>query len=111
MYLSGIEVADTSLLLLFHSGPQPVDWLLPGQPWAAAYDVVHDTSGTLTGRLPAAAASRLAERCVVVLRVVEAADAAPSTAQAGTSTGSGQLTSPSSDGDASSSLRGSTRTE
>jgi glycogen operon protein len=72
MYLSGIEVADTSLLLLFHSGPQPVDWQLPARPWATAYDVVHDTSGTLTGRLEAAATSRVAELSVVVLRVVEA---------------------------------------
>ena len=72
MYLSGIEVADTSLLLLFHSGPQPVDWQLPARPWATAYDVVHDTSGTLTGRLAAGATSRVAERSVVVLRVGEA---------------------------------------
>jgi glycogen operon protein len=69
MYLSGIEVGDISLLLLFHSGPDPVEWKLPAAPWAAAYEVLHDTSSTVTGRLESGAVPRLAERCVVVLGV------------------------------------------
>jgi glycogen operon protein len=71
MYLSGVEVGDVSLLLLFHSGPAPVDWKLPGRPWAPEYEVLHDTSGTVSGRVTDGDPVRIAERCVVVLRVLE----------------------------------------
>jgi len=69
MYLSGAEVGDISLLLLFHSGPAPLDWLLPADPWATTYEVLTDTSGTLSGRLAGGQTSRLAERCVGVRQV------------------------------------------
>jgi glycogen operon protein len=70
MYLSGVEVGDISLLLLFHSGPSPVDWQLPGRPWAPGYEVLHDTSGTVSGRVGGDDLVRIAERCVVVLRAL-----------------------------------------
>ncbi len=70
MYLSGIEVGDISLMLLFHSGPEPLDWRLPAAPWADAYEVLYDTSSTLAGRVGAGSVGRLAERSVVVLQVL-----------------------------------------
>jgi glycogen operon protein len=69
MYLSGVEVGDISLMLLFHAGPEPLDWRLPAPPWADAYEVLHDTSRSLTGRLVAGTVGRLSERSLAVLRV------------------------------------------
>jgi glycogen operon protein len=70
MYLSGLQVRDVSLLLLFHSGPERLDWLLPGPPWASGYEVLLDTAGTVSGRLAAGETTQLSERCVVVLGVL-----------------------------------------
>ncbi|KIF07660.1 glycogen debranching protein [Streptomyces sp. RSD-27] len=40
----GRQVADDSFLALLHSGDRPVEWVLPGPPWAGEYDLVLDTS-------------------------------------------------------------------
>jgi glycogen operon protein len=77
MYLSGVEVGDISLLLLFHSGAEPLDWYLPAAPWADAFEVLHDTSSTLTGHLGAGTVGKLAERSVAVLRALGAGEPAP----------------------------------
>jgi len=73
MYLSGLETGGASFLLLFDAGPQVGPWTLPGAPWAAGYDVVVDTSATLSGRLQAGAPVDVADRCLMVLQVVDAA--------------------------------------
>ncbi|MEU8890587.1 glycogen debranching protein GlgX [Streptomyces sp. NPDC048442] len=54
MYLSGTDipgrdargekVVDESFLVVLHAGADPVDFRLPGEPWAASYEVVVDTS-------------------------------------------------------------------
>ncbi|MFJ8164586.1 glycogen debranching protein GlgX [Streptomyces sp. NPDC096136] len=40
----GRQVADDSFLALLHSGDRPVEWVLPGPPWAGEYELVLDTS-------------------------------------------------------------------
>lgn len=40
----GRQVTDDSFLALLHSGDRPVEWVLPGPPWAGEYDLVLDTS-------------------------------------------------------------------
>ncbi|MGW7330285.1 glycogen debranching protein GlgX, partial [Streptomyces sp. NPDC054840] len=40
----GRQVTDDSFLALLHTGDRPVDWVLPGAPWAQEYEVVLDTS-------------------------------------------------------------------
>ncbi len=40
----GERVVDDSFLLLLHAGPDDSDLVLPGRPWAAAYEVVLDTA-------------------------------------------------------------------
>ncbi|MFF3622878.1 glycogen debranching protein GlgX [Streptomyces sp. NPDC002467] len=40
----GRQVTDDSFLVLLHTGDRPVPWVLPGAPWADAYEVVLDTS-------------------------------------------------------------------
>ncbi|MFJ6695396.1 glycogen debranching protein GlgX [Streptomyces sp. NPDC091272] len=54
MYLSGTDipgrdargekVEDESFLAVLHTGGDPVDFRLPGEPWGASYEVVVDTS-------------------------------------------------------------------
>lgn len=54
MYLSGRDipgrdalgtpVTDDSFLAVLHAGDRPVSCVLPGGPWARAYEVVVDTS-------------------------------------------------------------------
>nr|WP_312885885.1 glycogen debranching protein GlgX [Streptomyces physcomitrii] len=54
MYLSGGEipgrdergerVTDESFLVVLHAGADPLDFVLPGAPWARRYEVVVDTS-------------------------------------------------------------------
>ncbi len=39
----GQRVVDDSFLLVLHTGPSDVRFRLPGEPWAASYDVVLDT--------------------------------------------------------------------
>ncbi|MFJ3169823.1 glycogen debranching protein GlgX [Streptomyces roseus] len=40
----GRQVDDDSFLALLHAGDRPVEWVLPGAPWAAGYELVLDTS-------------------------------------------------------------------
>ncbi|MEU9034807.1 glycogen debranching protein GlgX [Streptomyces sp. NPDC048352] len=40
----GRQVTDDSFLALLHAGDRPVEWVLPGAPWGAAYELVLDTS-------------------------------------------------------------------
>ncbi|MFF5704861.1 glycogen debranching protein GlgX [Streptomyces sp. NPDC012794] len=40
----GRQVTDDSFLALLHAGDRPVEWVLPGAPWATAYELVLDTS-------------------------------------------------------------------
>ncbi|MCU1678878.1 MAG: glycogen debranching enzyme GlgX [Frankiales bacterium] len=63
MYLSGQgirtrdarggAIVDDSFLLLLHAGGDPVDFVLPGLPWASSYELVLDT-GTSPGDEPEA---------------------------------------------------------
>jgi pullulanase/glycogen debranching enzyme len=49
----GERVADDSLLLVLHTGDEDAEVVLPGAPWARAYDVLLDTAD----ERPAAGAS------------------------------------------------------
>ncbi|MFD3553153.1 glycogen debranching protein GlgX [Streptomyces goshikiensis] len=40
----GRKVVDDSFLALLHAGDRPAAWVLPGEPWASAYELVLDTS-------------------------------------------------------------------
>ncbi|MFJ3724861.1 glycogen debranching protein GlgX [Streptomyces sp. NPDC090045] len=40
----GRQVTDDSFLALLHTGDRPLAWVLPGAPWAEAYELVLDTS-------------------------------------------------------------------
>nr|WSW66700.1 glycogen debranching protein GlgX [Streptomyces sp. NBC_00995] len=40
----GEQVSDDSFLAVLHAGDRPADFLLPGPPWADAYELVLDTS-------------------------------------------------------------------
>ncbi|MEY9486135.1 isoamylase [Streptomyces calvus] len=40
---NGAPVLDDSFLAVLHAGEQPVDFVLPGPPWAERYEVVVDT--------------------------------------------------------------------
>ncbi|MGW0393610.1 glycogen debranching protein GlgX [Streptomyces sp. NPDC003042] len=40
----GRQVTDDSFLALLHAGDRPVEWVLPGAPWAGVYELVLDTS-------------------------------------------------------------------
>ncbi|MEW1887467.1 glycogen debranching protein GlgX [Streptomyces sp. NBC_00523] len=72
----GEQVTDDSFLAVLHAGHEPVDFVLPGPPWAQAYELVLDTSredqaappGTVHG-----GGERLTvpERSVLLLRVRE----------------------------------------
>ncbi|NUS88885.1 MAG: glycogen debranching protein GlgX [Streptomyces sp.] len=73
----GAPVTDDSFLVLLHSGPAPVDFTLPGPPWATAYELLVDTSREDQDAPPGArhrAGSRigLRERSVLLLRAVTA---------------------------------------
>ena len=41
---AGAPVTDDSFLILLHSADRPASCVLPGPPWAGAYEVVVDTS-------------------------------------------------------------------
>ncbi|MEU9854544.1 glycogen debranching protein GlgX [Streptomyces sp. NPDC047974] len=70
----GEQVLDDSFLAVLHAGPRPLDFRLPGPPWAQTYERVLDTSlddqtappGTLH---PGGAALTVGARSVVLLRV------------------------------------------
>lgn len=40
----GRRITDDSFLAVLHSGAEPVDFALPGEPWARSYELVVDTS-------------------------------------------------------------------
>ncbi|WP_455354206.1 glycogen debranching protein GlgX [Streptomyces sp. SYSU K217416] len=40
----GAQVTDDSFLAVLHAADRPVSWVLPGAPWAEAYELVVDTS-------------------------------------------------------------------
>ncbi|GAA3491970.1 glycogen debranching protein GlgX [Streptomyces cremeus] len=70
----GLPIADDSFLAVLHAGPDPVQFTLPGEPWAASYEVVVDTSAEEQAAEPGArheggAVVAVAGRSVVLLRV------------------------------------------
>jgi glycogen operon protein len=67
----GERVVDDSFLLLMHTGERDADVTLPGDPWAAAWQVEVDTrseDGAGSGTHPGDAVLSLAPRCVLLLR-------------------------------------------
>jgi isoamylase len=69
----GRRVEDDSLLLVLHTGPDDVDVVLPGPPWASSYEVLLDTREERPGAgasLPAGGLLPVAGRSTVLLRVV-----------------------------------------
>ncbi|GGJ74700.1 glycogen operon protein GlgX homolog [Streptomyces camponoticapitis] len=40
----GQKITDDSFLAVLHSGAEPLDFALPGEPWARSYELVVDTS-------------------------------------------------------------------
>ncbi|MFE9651313.1 glycogen debranching protein GlgX [Streptomyces sp. NPDC006365] len=72
----GVPITDDSFLAVLHAGERPVDFVLPGPPWAESYEVVVDTSleeqGVAPGVVHRAGAGVLVPgRAVLLLRVVE----------------------------------------
>ncbi|MEV6172933.1 glycogen debranching protein GlgX [Streptomyces sp. NPDC051954] len=85
MYLSGRDIPgrdergapilDDSFLAVLHAGDRPVNFTLPGPPWAERYEVVVDTSQEDQDEAPgvehrAGAAITVGARAVLLLRVV-----------------------------------------
>ncbi|MFE0104760.1 glycogen debranching protein GlgX [Streptomyces sp. NPDC059009] len=85
MYLSGLDipgrdargaaVRDESFLAVFHAGDRGVSFVLPGEPWGAAYEVVVDTAVEEQGEVPGVVCRGgesvvVGARSVVLLRVV-----------------------------------------
>ncbi|MFD8021165.1 glycogen debranching protein GlgX [Streptomyces lavendulae] len=71
----GLQVTDDSFLALLHAGDRPVEWILPGPPWAGTYELVLDTSREAQAEAPAGrhrGGERLTvpARSVLLLRVV-----------------------------------------
>jgi glycogen operon protein len=66
----GERIRDASFLMLLHAGSDPVDFVVPGPPWAPAYDVVLDTGAALPAdeAVPGGSAVRLPGRTSVVLQ-------------------------------------------
>ncbi|MGW4775285.1 glycogen debranching protein GlgX [Streptomyces filamentosus] len=72
----GEQVLDDSFLAVLHAGPRPLDFRLPGPPWAHAYERLLDTAledqtappGT---RHPGGSVLAVGARSVVLLRVAE----------------------------------------
>ncbi|MGW1160677.1 glycogen debranching protein GlgX [Streptomyces sp. NPDC002519] len=86
MYLSGRDipgrdsrgapVVDDSFLAVLHAGEGPVDFRLPGPPWARRYDLVVDTSREEQARPPgtphrAGTTVTVPARTVLLLRVTD----------------------------------------
>ncbi|MFI2368905.1 glycogen debranching protein GlgX [Streptomyces sp. NPDC018833] len=70
----GAQVTDDSFLMILHAAAEPVDFRLPGPPWAQAYELVVDTSREEQARAPGTvheggAVVRMPARCVLLLRV------------------------------------------
>ncbi|MDQ3663835.1 MAG: glycogen debranching protein GlgX, partial [Actinomycetota bacterium] len=67
----GERVLDDSFLLWLHAGAEPVNVMLPGAPWASAYEVILDTAEVLPGgTLDAESQIPLGARSVLVCRAV-----------------------------------------
>jgi glycogen operon protein len=67
----GERVADDSLLLVLHTGDEDAEVVLPGAPWARAYDVLLDTADerpAAGASLPVGTPLRMLARSAVVLR-------------------------------------------
>ncbi|MFE1380429.1 glycogen debranching protein GlgX [Streptomyces sp. NPDC058740] len=70
----GEQVTDDSFLAILHAGPRPVEYRLPGPPWAESYERVVDTALEDQSRAPGTAhrgggTITVAGRSVVLLRV------------------------------------------
>ncbi|MFJ3904700.1 glycogen debranching protein GlgX [Streptomyces sp. NPDC090025] len=70
----GAQVTDDSFLAVLHTGARPVEFRLPGPPWAESYERVLDTaledqSAPPGTRHPGGAPLTVAGRSVVLLRV------------------------------------------
>ncbi|MEU9135632.1 glycogen debranching protein GlgX [Streptomyces sp. NPDC048404] len=70
----GVPVVDDSFLAVLHAGDRPASFDLPGAPWAAAYEVVVDTSREDQAAAPAithraGTAITVPARSVLLLRV------------------------------------------
>ncbi|MFE1286171.1 glycogen debranching protein GlgX [Streptomyces sp. NPDC058751] len=70
----GAQIVDDSFLAVLHAGDRPVSFDLPGPPWAAAYEVVVDTSREDQAAAPAlthraGTAITVPARSVLLLRV------------------------------------------
>jgi glycogen operon protein len=48
----GAQITDDSFLAVLHAGPRPLDYRLPGPPWAESYELVLDTTLEDQGRAP-----------------------------------------------------------
>ena len=69
----GETVVDDDFLVLFNAGHEPLDWILPGEPWSARWVPVCDTGATPMFAvdpdvLVSGATLTLVPRSVVVLR-------------------------------------------
>ncbi|MFF0472908.1 glycogen debranching protein GlgX [Streptomyces sp. NPDC004284] len=72
----GRPVTDDSFLAVLHAGPDPLDFRLPGPPWAATYELVVDTAREDQSAPPGTAhpgggTITVGARSVVLLRVRE----------------------------------------
>lgn len=71
----GRQVTDDSFLALLHAGDRPVEWVLPGAPWAGSYELVLDTAREAQAVAPGTRhrggeAMTVPARSVLLLRVV-----------------------------------------
>ncbi|MFE4061943.1 glycogen debranching protein GlgX [Streptomyces sp. NPDC059096] len=71
----GEKITDDSFLTVLHAGARPVDFTLPGPPWAGAYELVVDTARTDQRAAPGTvhkggAVVRVPARAVLLFRVV-----------------------------------------
>ncbi|MFD5131956.1 glycogen debranching enzyme GlgX, partial [Streptomyces olindensis] len=70
----GAQILDDSFLAVLHAGETPVDFVLPGPPWAERYEVVVDTGLEEQGEAPgvehrAGRGITVPARAVLLLRV------------------------------------------
>ncbi|MGP4112058.1 glycogen debranching protein GlgX [Streptomyces sp. 4N509B] len=78
----GRPVTDDSFLVLLHAGAAPLDFPLPGPPWAQGYELLVDTSREEQAAAPgtwhaAGAVIRVPERSVLLLRAHSTRPAEP----------------------------------
>ncbi|MER5208794.1 glycogen debranching protein GlgX [Streptomyces sp. NPDC002825] len=70
----GEQITDDSFLAVLHAGPRPLDFRLPGPPWAATYELLVDTAAENQSAAPGTrheggTTLTVAPRSVVLLRV------------------------------------------